>query len=70
MKAIIVGGGIMGLSVAWALARDGHAVERALVQCADKIEASDLLPLKEYEAQRKALKANLIPLKKLRRIEV
>ena len=27
MKAIIVGGGIMGLSVAWALARDGHAVE-------------------------------------------
>lgn len=27
MKAIIVGGGIMGLSVAWALARNGHAVE-------------------------------------------
>ena len=27
MKAIIVGGGIMGLSTAWALAREGHDVE-------------------------------------------
>ena len=27
MKAIIVGGGIMGLATAWALARGGHAVE-------------------------------------------
>ncbi len=27
MKAIIVGGGIMGLCTAWALAREGHAVE-------------------------------------------
>jgi glycine/D-amino acid oxidase-like deaminating enzyme len=27
MKALIVGGGIMGLSTAWALARDGHEVE-------------------------------------------
>ena len=35
-----------------------------------KIEAADLLPLKEYEQQRKTLKANLIPVKKLRRIEV
>ncbi|MBI3197356.1 MAG: FAD-dependent oxidoreductase [Rhodospirillales bacterium] len=26
MKAIVVGGGIMGLSVAWALGRDGHEV--------------------------------------------
>jgi len=34
------------------------------------ITAADLLPLKEYEAQRKALKANLIPVKKLRRVEV
>lgn len=27
MKTLIVGGGIMGLSVAWGLARDGHEVE-------------------------------------------
>jgi glycine/D-amino acid oxidase-like deaminating enzyme len=27
MRAIIVGGGIMGLATAWALARDGHEVE-------------------------------------------
>jgi glycine/D-amino acid oxidase-like deaminating enzyme len=27
MKAIIVGGGVMGLSTAWGLARDGHDVE-------------------------------------------
>ena len=34
------------------------------------ITAADLLPLKEYETRRKTLKANLIPVKKLRRIEV
>jgi hypothetical protein len=35
-----------------------------------KITAADLLPVPEYDQQRKALKANLIPMKKLRRIEV
>ena len=35
-----------------------------------KIEATDLLPLAEYEQQRKTLKQNLIPMKKLRRVEV
>ncbi|HEU0095610.1 MAG TPA: DUF3501 family protein [Rhizomicrobium sp.] len=35
-----------------------------------KITPADLLPLAEYDQQRKALKANLIPMKKLRRIEV
>ena len=37
---------------------------------AHTITAADLLPLAEYETQRKTLKANLIPLKKLRRVEV
>ncbi|MDB5740097.1 MAG: hypothetical protein JWP16_1137 [Alphaproteobacteria bacterium] len=35
-----------------------------------KITPEDLLPFAEYDQQRKALKANLIPMKKLRRIEV
>ena len=35
-----------------------------------KITAADLLPLAEYDQQRQSLKANLIPMKKLRRIEV
>ncbi|MBV9548588.1 MAG: DUF3501 family protein [Alphaproteobacteria bacterium] len=35
-----------------------------------QITATDLLPLTEYEKQRKALKENLIPVKKLRRVEV
>jgi hypothetical protein len=35
-----------------------------------KITPTDLLPPAEYDQQRKALKANLIPMKKLRRIEV
>lgn len=35
-----------------------------------KITPPDLLPLAEYEKQRKSLKANLIPVKKLRRVEV
>ncbi len=39
-------------------------------ESARKIEAADLLPLEEYEQRRKALKQNLIPVKKLRRVEV
>jgi hypothetical protein len=35
-----------------------------------KITAADLLSAPEYEFQRQALKANLIPMKKLRRVEV
>ena len=39
-------------------------------EAARKITAEDLLSLKDYEARRKALKAEMIPVKKLRRIEV
>ena len=39
-------------------------------ESAHTITAADLLPLPEYEQQRKALKANLMPMKKLRRVEV
>jgi hypothetical protein len=39
-------------------------------ESARKITPDDLLPLPEYDQQRKALKANLIPMKRLRRIEV
>ncbi|HWU54731.1 MAG TPA: DUF3501 family protein [Rhizomicrobium sp.] len=35
-----------------------------------KITPSDLLPIAEYDRQRKSLKANLIPVKKQRRVEV
>src|SRR3954462_15680318 len=35
-----------------------------------KITPADLLPIPEYDQQRKSLKANLIPMKKLPRIEV
>ena len=35
-----------------------------------KITAADLLPLPEYETRRKALKQNLLPMKKRRRVEV
>src|SRR3954469_21412531 len=35
-----------------------------------KITPADLLPIAEYDQQRKSLKANLIPLKKQRRVEV
>jgi hypothetical protein len=35
-----------------------------------KITPADLLPIAEYDQQRASLKANLIPMKKLRRIEV
>ena len=37
---------------------------------ARKITSNDLLPLNEYEGQRKSLKQHLIPIKKLRRVEV
>src|SRR3954470_5184707 len=39
-------------------------------ESARKIPAADLLPLKEYESQRGRLKQNLLPVKKLRRVEV
>jgi hypothetical protein len=39
-------------------------------ESARKIVAEDLLSTAEYERQRKSLKANLLPLKKLRRVEV
>lgn len=39
-------------------------------QATRRIEPSDILPLAAYEKQRKALKADLIPVKKLRRVEV
>jgi hypothetical protein len=35
-----------------------------------KITPADLLPIREYDQQRKSLKTNLIPMKKQRRIEV
>ena len=35
-----------------------------------KIIPTDLLPIAEYDQQRKSLKANLIPIKKQRRVEV
>jgi hypothetical protein len=39
-------------------------------QAQRKIVPADILPLAEYERRRKALKAEIIPVKKLRRIEV
>jgi hypothetical protein len=39
-------------------------------ESARKITPADLLPPGEYESQRRALKANLIPLKRARRVEV
>ncbi len=39
-------------------------------EAARKIAPSDLLPLNEYEFRRASLKQNLLPLKKLRRVEV
>ena len=35
-----------------------------------KITAADILPIADYDRQRKALKAGMIPVKKLRRVEV
>jgi hypothetical protein len=39
-------------------------------EAAHKITPADLLPLNEYEFQRARLKQNLLPIKKLRRVEV
>ena len=39
-------------------------------EAARKITAADILPAQEYDQQRAALKKNLLPVKKLRRIEV
>src|SRR5471032_1936548 len=39
-------------------------------EAARKITPRDILPPQEYDFRRKALKANLLPVKKLRRIEV
>jgi hypothetical protein len=39
-------------------------------EAAHQITAADILPPKEYDQQRAALKQNLLPMKKLRRIEV
>src|SRR6201992_3514413 len=39
-------------------------------EAARKITQADLLSLSEYEGQRAALKKNLLPIKKLRRVEV
>src|SRR5580698_2116838 len=39
-------------------------------EVARKITAADILPLPEYEFRRKALKQNLLPIKKTRRVEV
>ena len=39
-------------------------------EAARKITAADILPLAEYEQRRKTLKQNLLPVKKLRRVEV
>ena len=39
-------------------------------QTARKITSADILPAAEYDQQRDALKKNLLPLKKLRRVEV
>ena len=39
-------------------------------EAARKITPADILALPEYESQRKTLKQNLLPVKKLRRVEV
>ena len=39
-------------------------------ETARKITPADILPPKEYESRRAALKQNLLPMKKLRRVEV
>src|SRR3982751_2995815 len=44
--------------------------ERKIPETLRKITPDDLLPLAEYESRRKAVKNNLIPVKKQRRVEV
>jgi len=41
-----------------------------MTEAARKITPADILALPEYESQRKTLKQNLLPVKKLRRVEV
>ena len=44
--------------------------ETEMPEAARKITPADILPLKEYDQRRAALKQNLLPVKKLRRVEV
>ncbi len=41
-----------------------------MTEAARKITPADILPLKDYDARRDALKRDLLPVKKNRRVEV